>query len=72
MFRKELCLLERNNRNKGTVVFFLAEFHQAIAQSEQRVVFTNTYIVSWVMLGASLTNNDVARDGRLTTKYFNT
>lgn len=72
MFRKELCLLERNNRYKGTVVFFLAEFHHTVAQRKQRVVFTNAYIVSWMMLRASLTNNDVARNGRLTTKYFNT
>jgi hypothetical protein len=36
------------------------------------MVFPNAYIVSRMMLRASLTNNDIARNGRLTTKYFNT
>jgi len=71
VFRKESGLLERNYRNERPIVFFLAEFDQTIAQREQRVVLTNTHIVTWMMLRASLTNNDVACNGGLSSKYFN-
>jgi hypothetical protein len=34
------------------------------------MIFTNTYVFTRMMFGASLTNNNVAGNGSLTAKYF--
>jgi hypothetical protein len=57
-----------NNGNVRSVVGFFAEFHNAIGQSKECMVFAHSYIFSWVMLRASLTNNDVSSDATLAAK----
>lgn len=59
-----------NDRNVGSVVCFFAEFHDAVGQCEQRVVFTDTDIFTGMVLRSSLTNNDVACDASLAAKNF--
>lgn len=46
----------------------LREFHGALAQCEQGVVFATTDVLAGMEVGATLANNDVAGDDVLTTE----
>lgn len=61
----------RDDAHVGTVVFLFAEFHYAVSQSKQRVVFSDSHIGTGVVLRTALTNNDVASDASLTSENFN-
>ena len=46
----------------------LAELNLTIYQSEEGVVFTDSYVQTRVVFGATLTNNDITACSVLTTK----
>jgi hypothetical protein len=56
--------------DERSVVCLLAEFNHTVLQSEQRVIFSNSYIHARVMLGTALTHDDITSDATLTSKYF--
>lgn len=68
--RKELFLvcLSRNDVDKHALCKFPGEvyhltsleFYDAAHESEQCVILTALHILAWVVLGATLTNDDVA------------
>ncbi len=62
---------KRLNRHKRTVLEALLEYHLAVDQGEQGVVFAHPYVDARVVLGAPLTYDDVARPGSLSTENFN-
>ena len=66
------ALREGDNRHVTLVTGFLLEFHDALAQSEQRVVLANTDVGAGIVLRAALANDDGAGRSGLTTKDFNT
>ena len=49
-----------------------AEFHLAIYESIESVVFTHTYILTRIVNCTTLANDDVASDAVLTTPNLNT
>lgn len=65
-----MFLVQGFNRNIGTVVFFLAEHYHTIDESEQGVVFTNTYVQTGVMYCTSLTHDDVTGFSGLSAIYL--
>jgi hypothetical protein len=62
---------KRLNRYEGTVLIALLEYHLAVNQGKQGVVFAHPYVIARVVLGATLTHDDVARSGSLSTENFN-
>ena len=67
-----LLLCGRNDRNVRSVFIGFLEFDDAIAQSEERVVFTHTHVLARVVDGSSLADDDVASLGKLTTEDLQT
>ena len=59
-------------RNVRTIVLLLSENHDTVHQSEQCVILTHTYILTWVVYGTTLTNQDVTSLSKLTTENLNT
>ncbi len=53
------------HRNESSVLSSLPEFNNTIAESEQRIVFSNTNIFTGMVNGTALTNDNVAGDCRL-------
>lgn len=60
----------RNYSHERTVLTALAELYGTIDHSEQGVVFADTYVLTRVVLGATLTHDDVASNDGLTTENF--
>lgn len=50
----------------------LVEVHNTVNKCIESVVLANTYILAWVMLGATLTNDNVACLYNLTTEVLQT
>ncbi len=61
---------KRLNRYEGTVLEAFLEYHLAVDQGEQGMVFAHPYVGARVVLGAPLTHEDVTRFGRLPTEDF--
>ena len=59
-------------RNIRTIVLFLSENHDTVHQSEQCVILTHTNILTWVVYGTTLTNQNVTILSELTTENLNT
>jgi hypothetical protein len=59
-----------NNGNVRSVVGFFAEFHNAVGQCKERVVFAHSNVFTWVVLRTALTNDDVPCDATLAAKDF--
>lgn len=59
--------LRSYNRHESLVVAAFFEFNHAISQSENGEVFTNTNIFARMVNSATLANDDVASNSRLTT-----
>ncbi len=57
-----------NHRYERTVVSSFSELNNSIGQSEQGMVFPNSYILAWVVSCSSLSNNDITSNSRLTTE----
>ena len=60
------------NRYKRTVVSFLAENNNAINQRKKCVVFTNTHVLTRVMLCSTLAHQYVSGFCHFAAKYFHT
>ena len=58
------------NTNNATIAVATAEFHLAIYESIESVVFTQTYVLTGMVNCTSLTNQNVAGFGDLTTVTF--
>lgn len=67
-----LVIVCRYNRYIRTVLLTFAEYYRTVYQSEQRVVFTHTYVLTRVMYCTSLTYQNVSGFGILTTENFDT
>ena len=68
-FRRVFFLFSyRNNRNCRAVLATLLEYYCTIYESVQSVVLTDTYVLAWVVLSATLTNDDVTSLSKLTTE----
>ncbi len=61
---------KRLNRHEGTVLEAFFEYHLAVDQGEQGVVFTHPYVNTRVMLGTPLTHDNVTSSGSLSTENF--
>ena len=57
-------------RYERAVFAALAELHRTVDHSEQGVVFADTHVLTGVVLGTTLTHDNVAGDDVLTTEYF--
>ena len=64
------CLRLRLNGDVRAVVPFLAEYHHAVHQCKQGMVFADTYIISGVVYCSALTHENVAGLCSLTPEYF--
>lgn len=62
-----MCLC---HRYEGSPLTTLLEGDDSGGQRIQRMVFAQTYIVCWMMLGTPLPHNDVARKHLLTSKLL--
>ena len=74
IYEKPLSLFLFGGRNHGDVGAILAsafELHCTVAEGVEGMIFTHTYVLAGVVDGATLTNDDVAGDALLTTKYLN-
>jgi len=60
----------RNDRNERAVVRLLPKFHHTVGQRIQGIVLADANIETWVVLRATLANENVARDALLTTENF--
>ena len=56
--------------DEGLAFALLLELHDAVALRIQRVVFAHADVLARIVLGAALANDDVARDGCLSTEKF--
>lgn len=56
------------DRNKGPVLPSFAEFNNAVGQSKERIIFSDTNIFTGMIYSAALTDNDVAGYRRLAAK----
>jgi len=57
--------------NERFVVFSFSEFNESVGESEQSEIFSDANIFSGMVLCATLTDDDVAGNGRLATKDLN-
>src|SRR5690348_9729275 len=60
----------RKNRHEAFFVLFLFENYFTIGQSEKRMIFSHSYILTWEMTCTTLTNDDVTGNHTLTAIYF--
>lgn len=67
-----LVIVCRYNRYIRTVLLTFAEYYRTVYQSEQRVVFTHTYVLTRVMYCTSLTYQNISGLGILTAENFDT
>ena len=65
------CAFHWDDGDERLVVFFLLELNDAVAQGIEGVVFTHADILARVVLRATLTDDDVASDGCLSTENLN-
>lgn len=63
------CL--REYRYDASVFATLAEVYDSVCKSVKSIILTDTYIQTWVVLCATLTNDDVTSDNLLTTPNLN-
>ena len=64
-------LRNRYYANDSFIVLGLSEFNNAISQSEDGVISSETNIFSGMIYSATLTNDDVTCNSRLTTVDLN-
>ena len=64
------CAFHRDDGDERLVVFLLHELHDAITLGVEGVVLAHTNVLARVVLGAALTDDDVASDGCLSTENF--
>ncbi len=62
--------LDGDDGDIGFGASLLGEFHDAVAFCIQRVVLAHTDVLAGIVLGAALTDDDVASDGGLSTEKF--
>ena len=67
-----LCFGDGFYRNERLVFSFLFEYNHTVGEGEQGVILAHAYIFAGVVLGAALTNDDVAGDYFLTAEHLNT
>ena len=65
-------LVERSNAYIRSALSLLGESNHTVGKSEERVVFTHTYILAGVVDSTSLANDDVASFSELTTEKLDT
>lgn len=65
-----LVLVHCANRNVATVIAFLAELNDTIGQSIEGMIFTDTYVLTWVVLGTTLADDNITGDASLTSENF--
>ena len=68
MFFDRLLRRPGDYGNVGAVICLSAELHHSVTEGVQRVIIADPNICSGIVLGASLTNNDVSRFGFLASE----
>ena len=61
-----------NDGHKGFVLAAFVELDDAVAECEEGMVLTHAYILTRIVDGATLTDDDIASDAGLTTIDFDT
>ena len=59
-------------RNSALVIAALVEVHNTVNESIESIVFADTYVLSGIVLGAALANDDVAGYALLATPDLHT
>lgn len=59
-----------DDRNEGTILTTLLELDSAITEGVERVVLAHTHVLTGVVDGTALTDDDVTGDAMLTAKDF--
>ena len=67
-----LCFCFRYYRNCALVITAFVEVYHTVNESIQGVVLADTHVLTRVVLGAALANDDVAGDTLLATPDLNT
>ena len=67
-----LLLRGRNDRNVRSVFIGSLEFDNTVAQGEEGVVFTHSHVLTRIVNGTSLADDNVASLGELTTEDLQT
>lgn len=57
--------------HKAAVVFALGKLHNTFCYCKNSVVFTHVNAPARVVIGATLAQNDIARNSIITAEYFN-
>ena len=60
------------NGDVALILALLGKYYLAVDESIESIVLANAYIEAWVVLGATLTNEDVASLHDFATKLLNT
>ena len=63
-------LRHRNDRHVRLVTQFFLERDNAIDQGEERMIFTHAYVLTRIVDGTPLTDEDIAGFANLTTEQF--
>ena len=71
MTSRNLCVIGFY-RHVRLVVLFASKYHNAIHQCIECMVLAHSYVITWVVLSAALTYNNVASFYSLTTINFYT
>ena len=65
-------LLSRIDRDFLAIFSVSLKFYISVDERENCVIFTKTYIVSWVNFRTALSDDDVSSSNELTAKFFHT
>ena len=63
-----LSLCVWNDRDHALIALALVELNCSVNECVKRIVLTNSYVVTGVVLGTTLANNNVTCDALLTTE----
>lgn len=67
----QFLLLGGNDADVAAILTAFVEFHHSVHEGVERMVFAHTDVLSGVVDGATLTDDDVTGDTMLTAKDFN-
>lgn len=67
-----LCLCHGHYTHSATVTTTLLKLYNAISQSIEGIILTNTHVCARIMTCATLTYNHITGNTLLTTEYLHT
>ena len=69
-YEKNVLLCCGNNGDKTTILTAFVELDHAVDKSEQRMILTHSNILTGIVNGAALTDDNVTGDALLATEDF--